>query len=183
MTTLLDHTSTLTVRQTIGRLMASSTHADLAVAHVRLAAIDLQAEEIGRLERLRLLLARFDAAFAADAHALVNQPHRADQLKRLLAFVESGRVEIRSTGVALWLPDFSVFHGAGPEQSETLLLGAHYFRELFTSNGTALTCIVLDGAAIARAARCFDSLWEQGYDIRPAITDTLRDALHCANGS
>jgi hypothetical protein len=183
MTTLLDHTSTPTVRETIGRLMTAATHADVAVAHVRLAGIDLQPEEIARLEKLRLLLARFDATFAADAHALMNEPQRAEHLKRLLGFVESGRVEIRSTSVALWLPDFSVFRGIGPEQPDTLVLGAHYFRELFTPKGTALTCIVLDEAAIGRAVRCFDSLWERGYDIRPAITDTLRDALRCANGS
>ena len=179
MTILLDDASSPTVRETMGRLMSAAASADLPVAHVRLAAIDLQPAEVSRLHRLRLLLARFDAAFAADAHALTHEPARVRQLKQLHAFVESGRVEIRSTGAAIWAPDFSVFRGLGPAQEGVLLLGAHYFRELFGAHGAALTCVVREATAVKRAALRFDHLWDQAYDIRPIIADTLQDVLAC----
>jgi hypothetical protein len=138
---------------------------------------------VARLQRLRLLLSRFDAAFAADAHALTIDPARTRQLQQLLAFVESGRVEVRSTGAALWAPDFSLFRGLGPPQEDVLLIGAHYFRQLFSAQGAALTCVVRDSAAVRRAARRFESLWDQAYDIRPIIAETLSDALACAGGA
>ncbi|MGH7471978.1 MAG: hypothetical protein ACRENP_28840 [Longimicrobiales bacterium] len=179
MTTLLTDQSLPTVRDTIGQLLSAAASADLAVAHVRLAAVDLQPHETAKLQRLRLLLAGFDAAFAADAYALTGEPSRLLQLQQLLAFTESGRVEIRSMRAALWAPDFSIYRGLGGAQEDVLLLGAHYFRQLFGASGTALTCVLRDGDLVRRAARRFADLWDQADDIRPVIAETLRDALTC----
>jgi hypothetical protein len=183
MTTLLTDTSLPTVRETIGQLLAAAASADLAVAHVRLAAVDLQPGEIATLQRLRLLLAGFDSAFAADAHALTGEPVQIRQLQRLLAFTESGRVQIRAMRATLWTPDFSIYRGLGSGQQDVLLVGAHYFRQLFSAQGTALTCVLHDGDMVRRAERRFADLWDQADDIRPVIAETLRDALTCVAGS
>ncbi len=179
MITLLDETRTPSLRETIGRLLGAAQRADLAVAHVRLATIDLQPGELGRLQRCRLLLARFDAAFAADAHSLRLDPARIEQLKRLRAFAESGRLEVRSASATLWSPDFSIYHGIGGGSQRVLLLGAHYFRQPYPPNGAALTCVIRDEAAAERAGQRFDALWDQSHDVLAVITETLAEALGC----
>src|SRR5687768_1352605 len=124
MITLLDESCTPSVREAIGRLMGAAQTADLAVAHIRLATLDLQPGELGRLQRCRVLLARFDSAFAADAHSLMSAPAGSAHFKGLLAFAESGRLEVRSSSTVLWTPDFSIYHGLSGGTQNALLLGA-----------------------------------------------------------
>ena len=177
---LLDDASGPMVRQTIGQLLSAATTADLAVANVRLAAVDLQPDEMTRLKRLRVLLSRFDASFAADARALALDVSQLQQLHGLLRIVESERVEVRCVGALRWTPDFSVFRGLADDRQDVLLIGAHYFRPLFSTGGAALTCVVRDAAAVARAARRFEDLWELAHDVRDVIAETLSDTLACA---
>jgi hypothetical protein len=133
-----------------------------------------------RLKRLRVLLSRFDARFAADAHALALDLAQLRQLHGLLRIVESERVEIRSAGAALWTPDFSLFRGLADGREDVLLVGAHYFRPLFSTGGAALTCVMRDTTAVARAAQRFEGLWEFAHDVRDVIAETLSDTLACA---
>src|SRR5687767_4095588 len=109
MITLLDETRAPSVREIMGRLLSGAETAAIAIAHVRLAAIDLQPSELGQMQHCRLLLARFDSSFAADAQSLTLDPTRFVQLQRLLAFAESGRLAVHAARSQLWLPDFSVY--------------------------------------------------------------------------
>ena len=179
MITLLDETRAPSVREIMGRLLSGAQTADVAIAHVRLAAIDLQPAELGQLQRCRLLLARFDSSFAADAQSLTLDPARLVQLQRLLAFAESGRLDVHAARSQLWLPDFSVYRGIGGRQS-ALLLGAHYFKQPYPSNAAALTCVIRDEGAVERATQRFESLWEQSHDVLLVITETLSELLGCA---
>ncbi|MEX2285020.1 MAG: hypothetical protein WEE89_21210 [Gemmatimonadota bacterium] len=179
MITLLDETRAPSVRETMGRLLGAAQTADLAIANVRLAAVDLQAGELARLQHCRLLLARFDAAFAADAQSLSLDSLRAEQFRRLLAFAESGRLSVRSASAKLWLPDFSIYRGLGGKQS-VLVLGAHYFKQPYPPNAAALTCVIRDEAAVEWASQRYEALWDQSHDVLPVIAETLAEALECA---
>ena len=172
---LLDRDSAPSVRETIGRFLTSAVTADFAVAHVRVAAIDLTEQEMSAVQHCRFLLARLDAEFGADALALTRDQRHA-QLRRLLDFVGSGRVEVRSIGTASWLPDFSIYRGSDGTGEATLLLGAHYFQTLF-ARGAPLTCVLRDQDAVTCAARNFETLWNTAHDVLPVIHETLTEVL------
>jgi hypothetical protein len=172
---LLDETSRPTVREVIGSLMASSATADLAVARIRLAALDLTEHELG-VRRCRLLLGRLDAAALADAP--VGAPAGANlraSLGRLLRFAASGRLEVRSAGIGAWQPDFSVFGGPG---AATCLVGAHYFVSPDLIVGPSLTCVTTDPDAVALVRRRFAWLWDRSHDVLPAIVEVLQRVEH-----
>ncbi|MEX0907406.1 MAG: hypothetical protein WD054_03670, partial [Gemmatimonadota bacterium] len=105
MNILLDEETNPGPRAVIGALLAAGGHADIAVSHVRLAAIDLTDLEMAGVLSCRILLDRLDA------HLLTDRGDTGDvvRFRALLRFVESGRVEIRSAGVAAWVPDFSIY--------------------------------------------------------------------------
>lgn len=171
--TLLDERSEPSVRQVIGQLLAAGGHADFAVRRIRMDGIDLQAGELGGLERCRVLLGRLDVGMVADAAEAARLPERRRNLAVLRDFLRSGRLEVRAAGGAAWSPDFSVLHGAaGP----VALVGAHYFARPDPPEGVALTC-VLAGPAAARAAGRFAALWNDAYDVTPIVADALDDML------
>jgi hypothetical protein len=107
--TLIDDASRPTLRERIGRLLSTCASAEIAVGHIRLAALDLTEHETRGVKRCRILLGRLDARALTDfgfADAGVD-----DRMRALLAFLESGRIEIRSAGLGAWSPDFSVYRG------------------------------------------------------------------------
>jgi hypothetical protein len=184
MTALLDERGTPTPRTVIGRLLGGATHAEIAVSHVRVAAIDLRAGEAERIECCRVLLDHLDAhslalpGLPAGAGAPVAARRVAERAAALLRFIESGRVEMRSAGVGAWRPDFSIYRGVSgavsPATASTpavCLVGAHYFDQPPTT--PAFTCVIDDPAAIATALRRFEQLWEQGHDVAEAVTDAV----------
>ena len=173
---LLDELSSPSVRETIGRLFATAERADLAIARVRLAAVDLDLAEIVGLQRCRLLLSRLDADLLHDGVSQDLLPERRVVLQRLFAWTQSGRLEVRSAGVLAWVPDFSVYHnvaGAG----DVLLLGAHYFQSMFSGHGAELTCCLRQASAVRRAAERFEDLWDRAYDVLPIIAEGLAQTL------
>ena len=162
--TVIDELTRPDMREVLGTLMASSQHADMAIANIRLAALDLRPGEVTRLKRLRLVIGKVDAAVL-----LQSQSRPVDQLQRLRAFATSGIVEMRTVPRYQWTPDFSIFDRAA-------LIGAHYGELPYPVAGAALTCVITDATAIKRCARRFGEMWELGYDILPVFVDTL-DAL------
>jgi hypothetical protein len=172
---LLDEQHVPSVRETIGRLFATAQRTDLAIARVRLAAVDLRAEEIASLQRCRLLLSTVDANLLHDASPLSHE--RRVVVQRLIAWASSGRLELRSCGIHAWSPDFSVYHHDGLTRS-VALVGAHYFQSMFSGHGTALTCVVRQQAAVRHMARRFEELWSRAYDILPVVVDALELSLH-----
>ena len=163
--TVIDELTRPSMRETFSTLMSTSEYVDLAIARMRIAGMDLQPGEVGRLKRLRLVLGRLDADALLQTHARPEQ-----QLERLCAFATSGLLHVRSVPRFEWRPDFSVFDHAA-------LIGAHYSELPYPVAGAALTCVISDPSAIRRCARRFDQMWELGYDVLPVVVDTLQTLL------
>lgn len=166
-TVLIDERSDPDLRAVIGGLLTSSESADFAVTRIRLAAMDLTDEEVA-IPRCRLLLGALDASMLDDA-SYVPTAARAD-VGRLLGWVRSGRLEIRSAGIGGWIPDFSIYRAGN---ASTCLLGAHYFGNPQLSVGPSFTCLVRDAASARIVADRFDALWDRSHDVLPAIRDVL----------
>ena len=146
---VLDEFTQPSMRETFSALMTSSSHVDMAVAHMRLAGIDIQQGEIGRLQRLRVVMGRLDA------DALLQAESRpVEQLQRLRALAQSGLLEVRTVPRFLWRPDFSVFDRAA-------LIGAHYTELPYPADGIALTCVLTDATAIRRRFRRARRRWRR----------------------
>lgn len=186
MNMLIDEKGAPTPRQLIGQLLGSATHAEIAVSHVRLGAIDLGAAETQNVQHCRVLLDRLDAGSLASldwsaAAAAAAGPASAaaidDAVRKaahsaaaLLRFITSDRVELRSAGVSSWRPDFSIYRGLSALPSAppaVCLVGAHYFGQ--PPAMPAFTCVCDDAAAVALALRRFDQLWERSHDVGNAV--------------
>jgi hypothetical protein len=163
--TVLDELTTPTMRETFSALMSTSRHVDMAVAHLRLAGLDIGASEVGRLQRMRVVVGRLDADALLQART-----RPLEQIGRLRALAGSGLLEVRTVPRFQWRPDFSVF-------DEAALIGAHYTELPYPSEGIALTCVIADACAIRRCARRFEQMWQHGYDVLPVVIETLDELL------
>jgi len=170
---LIDERHQPPLRETCGLLLASARTADIAITHLRLAGLDLRASEAGGLERCRLMVGRFDAAML---HDTATATAAREQLQLLIAFGESGRLEVRTAPHHVWNPDFSIFRGL-PRNGSVSLLGAHYFGRPYPMYGLAFTCVIARPRAVQACAARFDELWAAGYDILPVILDSLHELL------
>src|SRR5688572_5226348 len=172
MKVLLDERSRPPLRAVIGALLASAEEADMAVSRVRIAALDLHADEVAHVQRCRFLLDRLDAhALSAAAPA---GGDRRERVAALLRFLRSGAIEVRSAGMCAWTPDFSIYRGirGGGAISAACLVGAHYFYEP-PERGPSFTWVVDEDAAVQRATRRFEELWEHSHDALPAVLHAI----------
>lgn len=178
MNTLIDDTSRPTLRERIGGVLSTCTCADIAVAHIRLAALDLAEHEIRNVRRCRILIGRLDARALTDfGHA---DPGMDERLRTLLSFLESSRVEVRSAGLGAWSPDFSIYRGL-PDGGSACLVGAHYFREPPSLTGPSFTAFMLDARAVAVAHARFETLWRRSHDVlEPVVSAVHRRQSFCA---
>lgn len=163
--TVFDETATVPVRARIGRLLGGADTADFAVARIRLAALDLQEREVAGVRRCRVLLGRFDAV-------TLHESLEGSSLRVLRAFIGSGRLEVRSAGLAGWIPDFSVIGGNPP----VALFGAHHFGSPYPFVGPSFTVETSEPDAVALAGERFESLWGHGHDVLPAIRSVVQQA-------
>ena len=162
---VLDERAQPSMRETFSALISTSAHADMAVANMRLAGIDIRPGEVSGLRRLRLVIGRLDA------EALLQTESRPlEQIHRLHALASSGVLEVRAVPRFQWTPDFSVFDRAA-------LIGAHYTELPYPIDGIALTCVVTDSATMRRCTRRFEEMWELGYDVLPVLIGTLDELL------
>ena len=139
---------------------------DTAILRVRLGAVDLSAQELTGLRRLRLLVAEVNAqTVEGEAYALVMDPVKRENLARILDLLQKGKMEIRSAPLGGWTPDFTVFsEDRGPH---SLLIGLHWFHRPFPHRGPAWAASF--GAEEAfRAHTRFQELWAGAHDIGPA---------------
>lgn len=162
---LLDETSSPPLRDLIGRLMAGAHAVDFAIARIRLANLDLTAEEVGGPKRCRVLLGRLDASTLLDTDAADH-----DAVAGLIRWAGSGRLAVRSAGIGAWTPDFSLYH---TPDGGTCLVGAHYFGSPHLTVGPSFTAVSDDPEARAILRRRFDALWERSHDVLPAIVGVL----------
>jgi hypothetical protein len=185
MITLIDEEGAPTARELIGQLLQSATYAEIAVSHVRLGAIDLGDAETRNVQRCRVLLDRLDAGSLAslgvDAVPLITSSsddasaaqRAADSASRLLRFITSDRVELRSAGVSSWRPDFSIYRGLQhvTEKRAACVVGAHYFGQ--PPALPAFTCLIDDEAAVELALHRFERLWERSHDVAHVVVATV----------
>lgn len=172
MSMLIDDRSRPTLRAIIGRLLLAAAAADIAVGHIRLAALDLSDAELGAVRRARILIARLDAGALDDIAAAAPSPDP------LLRFLRSGRVEVRSAGAGAWSPDFSIYRGA--QTGDACLIGAHWFRVPVVSAGPSFTALLTEPDAVARALDRFETLWRRSHDVLEPVIDAVarRRSLH-----
>ncbi|HWV58389.1 MAG TPA: hypothetical protein VNZ57_13130 [Longimicrobiales bacterium] len=181
---LLDENTDPPLREWYGRLLATATEADFAVGRVRLAGIDMSGVELAGVRHCRMLLGRLDMDTLLDGSG---DPHPEDdwraRLKRLRAFVGSGRIRIHSAGMQQWSPDFSVFRGvragAGPgggDRGAAVVLGPHHFARS-APDGAAMTAIIPGENAAALATRRFETMFESGYDVTGVVLELLGQLL------
>ncbi|HEX9109543.1 MAG TPA: SNF2-related protein, partial [Longimicrobiales bacterium] len=181
---LLDESHLL--RDVLGPLMARAQSADFALARLRLGAIDLRPQELGALSRCRVLVERLEGVTGGDE--LAGSPLSVRRrLRLLLAFLESGRVEVRVAGGRCWTPDFSVLHGLrradGALVDGVAALGAHYFSKPYPVSGPALTCVTSAGDTVRLLAGRFEEIWSSGYDVAFVLAERLRRLIAGDAGS
>jgi superfamily II DNA or RNA helicase len=168
------------LRDAVGPLMARAESADFAVAKLRLAAVDLRPRELGGLARCRLLVERLDAVTRGDAQAASRDAVHA-RLSLLLAFLESGRVEVRVGAGRCWTPDFSLFRrihrGDDRVVAGVAATGAHFFSKPYPITGPAVTSLTTDGPTLELLGERFEELWAAGYDVAFVLAERMRRLL------
>lgn len=168
---VVDERSERTLRAVIGELLLDATRADIALAKVRLAALDLTEAEVHGPALCRVLLGQLDASTLADATETRRDRHG---LHRLAAWLISDRLEVRSAGLGAWAPDFSVYENTSG--THTSLIGAHYFGSPQLAVGPSVT-VIDPRAETARLLRGrFEELWARAHDVAPAILAVLERA-------
>ena len=91
MNIVLTETDEPSLRYVIGALLARSHSADVAIANIRLAHVDVSANEIENV-RMRILVGRFEAAHTSD-------PVLAARMEGLAELIQAGVVQLRSAGM------------------------------------------------------------------------------------
>jgi hypothetical protein len=168
-------------RDVFGALASGASEIAVAVTRVRLSTVDLSARELEGVEHLRVLVAEMNALHLdAEARGLQADARRAPNLDRLRALLESGRLEIRSSPLGGWSPDFTVF--TGPEGPRAVLIGFHSFERPYPHRGPALASVHGEDAA-RLAARRHEEAWVRAHDVGPAVWSILSKArARVANG-
>lgn len=177
---LLDERSDPDFRRVFGWLCSRSLEVDVALTRIRLSTLDLDAAEVARLRRLRLLLAEVNAvSLDVEAHALLGDPRRGATLRRLGRLLDLGVIEVRAAPLAGWSPDFTVFSSdAGPEAA---LLGYHWFQRPFPHRGPALAALHGSRDAVRVKLR-FEEAWARAHDIGAAIRGILERSRRTSAG-
>jgi hypothetical protein len=172
---LLDERGRPDFRDVYSREAGRALALDAALTRIRLSALDLDAGELGRLERIRVVLAEVNAlSLAAEAAALAARPGGGERLGFLVRGLEGGTLAVRLAPLAGWAPDFSVFHPR-PGGEAVLFLGLHRLERPYPHPGPAFAS-VHRGADAARAGVRFRELWERAHDLRAPLLRTLRGA-------
>ena len=173
-TTLLDERGRPDFRDVFGALARSAVDIATAVRRVRLSTVDLSAEELSRVEHFRVLVSEINALrLDAEARGLELDPRRAPNAELLRRLLEAGRMEVRSSPLAGWAPDFTVF--SGPTGPTALLVGPHRFERPYPHRGPAFAS-VHRGDAARLGARRHEEIWSRAHDVGPAIWNILSKA-------
>ncbi len=165
-------------RDVFGALTQRSVDIATAVQRVRLSTVDLSAGELARVEHFRVLVAEINALrLDAEARNLQLDPRRAPNAELLRRMLEAGRLEVRSSPLAGWMPDFTVFSDS--EGPTAVLVGLHRFERPYPHRGPAFAA-VHGGDAARLGARRHAQIWERAHDVGPAIWNILSKARRTA---
>ena len=175
---LLDERTRPDLRDAYGLLARDATEIAVAVTRIRLATLDLRAEEVSSVKSLRVVVAELNAlTLDAEARLIHSDPRRATRVALYRGLLESGCLEIRSAPLGGWSPDFSVFFGA--EGPSAVLAGFHWFERPYPHRGPAFASIHF-GQRAAAAARRHEELWARAHDVGPAVWNILSKAERSA---
>ncbi len=171
---LLDDRSSPGFRDAFGRLITGASRAQVAVRRIRLSGVDLRSHEVQGLGTLRVLTTEVNAhSLGLEAEALARDSARRSNLALVRRLFERGVVEVRAAPLGGWSPDFSIFHT--PEGPAGLLVGPHRFDRSFPLRGPALASVHGPESA-RRLSERFESLWEDAYEVGPAVLAILERA-------
>jgi hypothetical protein len=161
-------------RAVYGKLLARSTQLEVALTSIRLSTLDLGQRELHGVTAIRLLLAEVSAVrLDAEAHAVMQRAEKRETLATLTSLLSLGVIEVRSSPLGGWSPDFSIFFE--DDQPHAVVLGFHWFERPFPHRGPAFASV--HGPDDARRAHArFDELWSRAHDIGPAVLGILERA-------
>jgi len=167
-------------RQRFREEMTRATQVDVAVTRLRLSTIDLSAEEVRGVKRIRLIVSELRAVeLDAEAHALMARRGARLRMARLQQLLDRDIVRVRVAPLAGWSPDFSVF--SGPARAHAVLMGFHAFEVPHPYAGPALGAAF--GPSQAGEARVrFEEVWARGHDVAPAVQSIFRRARSWMKG-
>lgn len=171
---LIDERSRPDFRDVFAALARQSDDIATAITRVRLSTLDLRPSEVERTRSFRVLVAELNAlTLDAEARAIRADPRRSERIGLFRGLLESGRLEVRSSPLGGWTPDFSVFaDGEGPG---AVLIGFHWFERPFPLRGPALGAVHFGDAARLAAKRHAEA-WERAHDVGPAVWSILSKA-------
>jgi hypothetical protein len=169
---LLDERNPDSFRKVFGRLLSGSQALDSAIGRIRLSGVDLSAGELEGLRRLRIVVSELNAqTLEEEAFALSLDPEKRVILRRIQDLLRTERLELRSSPLAGWSPDFSIFYQKGDPVA--LLMGLHWVLQPFPHRGPAwLACFGPEAAR--QASSRFAELWDSGHEIGPPVLELLQ---------
>jgi hypothetical protein len=175
---LLDERGRPDFRDVFGALVRRSVDVATAVTRVRLATLDLSADDLASTQSLRVLVTELNAlTLGSEARLIQADPRRAPRVALFRSLLEDGRLEVRSAPLGGWAPDFSVFSTA--EGPWAVLIGQHWFERPYPHRGPALGSVHFEDAA-RLAARRHAQLWDRAHDVGPAVWNILSKAERSA---
>ncbi len=171
---LVDERAEPDLRVRFGLLARESAEITVAARHIRLAAVDLGAEEAQGLARIRVVLSELSAGtFRSEAETVMADPRRRAVAERLHGLLASGALEARVAPMTFWTPDFAVFHrDARPFAA---VFGLHWFQQPFPHSGPAFAT-VCGRTGAEHGARRFAELWSSAHDVTEAVKGLLGGA-------
>jgi hypothetical protein len=190
----LDERSRPDVRDVYGKLAQGAEFLDAAVSRIRLGGMTLGEKELGRIRRIRLLMAETNAlSLSSEAEAMAADAERHIRLEFLAGLLRSDRLEVRISPLAGWSPDFTVFSVSPPEgpgigpggptsADATLLVGPHWFERPYPHPGPAFV-VVLRGEPALIGKRRFEEAWARGHDLRAPLLSLIQEALRRGTAS
>lgn len=180
---LLDDRSRPDFRDHYLALLEDARGVSVAASRIRLAGLQVDARSLRRPASLRVLVMELSGiTLAMEAERVAEGPPahrlRVATLRDLLA---SGRLQVRSSPLGGWSPDFTVFHRAEDprapvERHLTVALGPHWMDRPYPHPGPALNAL-FHGEPARRSLVRFEELWAKAHDVGDAVARILAAAL------
>jgi len=157
------------------RLLEDAKHVVVATSRIRLRGLRLEPRALGAPQGIRVLLMELSGlTLSMEAERLAEEPRGRERLLSLVSLLNTGRLQVRSSPLGGWSPDFSVFTGIRGE--ETVLIGPHWLDRPYPHRGPALGSLHMGAAATSVRLR-FEELWAEAHPVGDAVLDLLSTAL------
>lgn len=184
---LLDEHSNPDFRDHYLALLKSAGEVCVAASRIRLAGLQVEAEDLLAPRRIQVLVMELSGiTLAMEAERLAEHPRARNRVTALVRLLDEQRLAVRSCPLGGWSPDFTVFESRGDENRGarfSVLVGPHWMDRPYPHRGPALTSLHR-GEPAARVRLRFGQLWHDAHDVGGAVRATLHAALRrCGPGS